>query len=152
MTHAVTRARPQTVAAARPGRPTDYSREAASAICELLVEGFSLRAICAADGTPDKSTVCRWLASHPEFRDQYRLAREMQADALADECIEIVDGAIATRLDLEHAQLRVKARQWYASKLHPRVYGDTNQASAADRRGAPPVGGSLHSLLPPPPR
>ena len=116
--------RPTTLATVQLGRPTDYSPETAALICGRLADGLSLRTICSVDGAPDKSTVCRWLAAHSEFRDQYRLAREIQAETLAEECIEIVDAAVTNRLDLEHARLRMKARQWYASKLHPRVYGD----------------------------
>jgi len=128
------------------GRPTDYSREAADAICGLLVEGYSLRAICATDGAPDRSTVFRWLAAHPEFRDQYRLARELQADTLADECIEIVDGVVASRLDLEHACQRVKVRQWQAGRMALRVYAPGTPAQ--DRRS---LYASLPALPPPPP-
>ena len=105
------------------GRPTDYSPGAVNVICGLLVDGLSLRSICELPGAPSKATVCRWLAAHAEFRDQYRVAREMQADALAHECIEIIDACEPTRAALAHARLRIKTRQWYASKLWPRVYG-----------------------------
>lgn len=132
------------------GRPTDYSCEAADAICGLLAEGYSLRAICATDGAPDRSTVFRWLVAHPEFRDQYRLARELQADTLADECIEIADAAEPTRLALDHAVVRVKARQWCAARMKPRVYGDVPPAHAPER--GPVAALFAPRALPPPPR
>jgi terminase small subunit-like protein len=40
---------------------------------------------------PDMATVFRWLARHAEFRDQYARAREVQADYLAEEILEIAD-------------------------------------------------------------
>ncbi len=40
---------------------------------------------------PDKATVFRWLAAKPDFRDQYACAREAQADAMAEDILEIAD-------------------------------------------------------------
>ena len=90
---------------------------------------------------PDKSTVLRWLAddSRREFRDHYARAREVQADTLAEETVEIADdssrdfktvirdGVEVQVFDHEHVQrsrLRVDARKWFASKLAPKKYGD----------------------------
>jgi hypothetical protein len=69
----------------------DYSDEIAMTICSRLINGESLRAICADPGMPAKATVCRWLARNAEFRSQYALARELQMDRFADEMLEIVD-------------------------------------------------------------
>lgn len=121
-------------------RPTDYSRAMADKICELLAGGKSLRKICLADDMPHKATVCRWLAIHPAFRDQYACAREVQADELFDETLEIADdgtkdfvkktnadGSEYDAVDHEHIQrskLRVDTRKWMASKLAPKKYGE----------------------------
>ena len=42
---------------------------------------------------PDKTTVLRWRADeeNTQFRTQYAYARDMQADALFDEALEIAD-------------------------------------------------------------
>ena len=72
-------------------RPTSFSTEIADLICEKLVEGESLRAICRQDGMPGLSTVFRWLGEHDGFRDQYARAREAQADTYADEITLIAD-------------------------------------------------------------
>jgi hypothetical protein len=40
---------------------------------------------------PAKATVFRWLASNPEFRRSYALARECQAEDFAYEILEIAD-------------------------------------------------------------
>lgn len=126
---------------AKPGRPTDYTPELATAICDRLAVGESLRGICALDGMPDKATVFRWIARHEAFRDQYARAREAQADYLADEIIEIADdgsgdyiekplgddGATVSVVDHEHisrSKLRVDARKWFAAKVAPKKYGD----------------------------
>ena len=56
------------------GRPSAYSDKIAEAICERLINGESLRAICADPRMPAKATVFRWLASNQEFRRSYALA------------------------------------------------------------------------------
>ena len=48
-----------------------YSAEVARTICDRLVDGQSLRAICSDAGMPGKATVFRWIARHKEFRDWY---------------------------------------------------------------------------------
>lgn len=121
--------------AKKVGRPSDYSREKATAICDQIEDGRSLRAICQTEGMPAKSTVLLWLALHPEFSAQYARAREAQADKYAEEILEIADDAsrdyIETedgpKLNSEHVQrsrLRVDSRKWLASKLAPKKYGE----------------------------
>ena len=65
-----------------------------------------------------------WLRTHDEFLQMYRLAREDQADVLADEIIEIADEKAETSEAVQRNRLRVDARKWAASKLKPRRYGD----------------------------
>lgn len=123
-------------------RPTDYTPELAAVICGRLAEGESLRSICADEGMPGKSTVFRWLASEDrkEFRDQYARAREVQAEVLADEIIEIADESegdfigktlesgetieVVNHENIARSRLRVDARKWFASKVAPKRYGD----------------------------
>jgi hypothetical protein len=122
----------------RKGRPSLYTEALAAKICRRLAEGETLRAICRDKAMPDKATVLRWLADKKkaDFRDQYAHAREMQADALFDEALEIADDASGDwaadkdgkkTFDHEHVQrsrLRVDTRKWAAGKLAPKRYGD----------------------------
>lgn len=119
-------------------RPSEFSQQIADQICERLADGESLREICRAEDMPNKSTVFRWLASRPEFCDQYTRAREEQAETLADEIVDIADedpGVISRgegdRAEVSvdsaavaHQRLRIEARKWVASKLKPKRYGD----------------------------
>lgn len=135
-------------------RPSDYTPEIADIICGRLAEGESLRAVCETEDLPDKSTVFRWLASKPEFRDQYARAREIQAETLVDEILEISDDArndymaalgegedtLAYRLNGEHVQrsrLRVDSRKWFASKVAPKKYGDKVTQEVTGPEGGP---------------
>lgn len=120
------------------GRPSSYNQDTADMICERLSCGESLRSICRDEDSPGLSTVFKWLANVPEFREQYAHAREAQAEALFDEIIEIADtpqigqktvskatGVEITEADMiEHRRLQVDARKWIASKLAPKKYGD----------------------------
>ena len=119
------------------GRPTKYTPALGDAICERLIQGETLRQVCADEGMPDKSTVCRWLLNVREpkldvFRDQDAKAREAQMDHYADEIIEIADdgtndwiererdGETETVLNGEHinrSRLRVDTRKWLMSKI-----------------------------------
>jgi len=137
-------------ATATIGRPSKFSPKLIETICLRIAEGESLRSVCRDDAMPDKRTVMRWLTAHDEFRDQYVLAREVQADHFADEMIEIADdatndwmerkrkdGSIETVLDNEHVQrskLRVDARKWLMARMAPKKYGDRTALDVEVRR------------------
>lgn len=121
--------------------PSKFSQKIADAICERLISGRSLRSICADDDMPSLPTVHRWLAAGGPFREQYARAREVQADTLFDQILDIADttvegekvketpdGVEITRGDMiEHRRLQVDARKWMAGKLAPKKYGDKTQ-------------------------
>ena len=61
-----------------------------------------------------------WLRGHPEFSEQYARAREEQADAISDECLEIAE----KEPDVQRAKLKIDTRKWFASKMKPKKYGE----------------------------
>lgn len=117
------------MATGRPnGRPSIFSEALADEICSRLSNGESLRRICLTPKMPAAGTVCRWLTENERFREQYKLAREAQAETLADEIIDIADGKRGEyengQADVQRDRLAVDARKWVASKLKPKVYGE----------------------------
>lgn len=131
-----------------------YSQELASQICEGLINGRSLRSICAPAEMPAASTVCLWLTKYREFAEQYAHAREAQADTLADEIIDIADDGTndwmarhenrggGYELNGEHVQrskLRVDSRKWIAAKLKPKKYGDKTETTHVGDKERPVV-------------
>lgn len=124
-----------------PGRPSSYTEEIGDLICERIADGESLRTICASDNMPSRRTILNWLVADASFCAKYAHAREAQADLLAEEIVHIADtpqigtrsvskpsGLEITEADMvEHRRLQVLARQWYASKLAPKKYGDKVQ-------------------------
>jgi hypothetical protein len=118
------------------GRPSKFTPEIAEKIYTLIsTTSMSLRAIALMDDMPSLSTICKWLKEDVNFSQQYARAKEMQADILASEIIEIADDASKDIISGENgdygnsaavnrSRLQVDARKWAASKLAPKKYGD----------------------------
>lgn len=145
------------------GRTTIYTDAMADAICERLAEGESLRSICRDEDMPHAATVCRWLAANEVFREQYARAREMQADALFDEALDIADtpvegvktktlpsGSTETTTGdmIEHRRLQVETRKWMVGKLAPKKYGDKIDLTHANPDGTPIVFQTIYESKP----
>lgn len=146
---------------------TTFTQAKADAICERIADGESLRSICADESMPSTSTVCKWLSEQPSFSEQYARAREMQADALFDEILEIADDgsndwmerrdkegeAIGWRENgeaMRRSQLRVEARKWMAGKLQAKKYGDkidVNHSGSIQTMSEEQVNARLAELL-----
>lgn len=107
------------------GRPSDYTPEIADEICGHLIEGVSLRKICARTAMPDRRTVLRWLDAHPEFAAKYARARESQGDLMDDLILEAAEGA--NKDNAAAVRVKIDAYKWRASKLQPKKYGDSVQ-------------------------
>lgn len=83
-------------------------------ICDKLAEGKSLRAICREMNKPE-SSVRYWLRENGDNFAQYVRARELQADSMFDEILEIADNTLMTTDD---RRIAIDARKWAAGKLH----------------------------------
>ena len=134
------------------GSGTLYNHTIADLICTRLGDGQSLREICRDPAMPDKATVFRWLAQHDDFRQQYAVAREAQADHLLEEMLDIADDARNDWMvraqgddeikapDQEHisrSKLRISTRQWMMAKMAPKKYGDRIVQEHSGPDGAP---------------
>lgn len=135
------------------GRPTDFSENLADLICERLADGESLRSICRDEGMPGTSTVCRWLAANEEFREQYAISREMQADAFFDDILDIADGKRAVvegvEPDVQRDRLAVDARKWMAGKLKGKYSDKTKHELSGPDGGAIPFTGLEVTIVDP---
>jgi len=99
--------------------------ELADAICERLMDGESLRQICAGPEMPDRSTILRWMADDEAFAAKCARARELQADLMDDKILEVADACTPESAAAD--RVKISAYQWRASKLKPKVYGDKQQ-------------------------
>lgn len=119
--------------------PMPFNQEVADYLCErIATSSRGLKAICDEDEKlPSVSTILKWLNNSDDFKLQYAHARELQADYLADEILEISDDAskdlqriddfgnpIENKEFVSRSRLKIDARKWIASKLRPKKYGD----------------------------
>lgn len=123
-------------------------------ICTEIASGRSLRSICLDDGMPCQATVYNWLKGSEAFVEQYARAREVQADTIFDEMLDIADNSTndwmerseekggGYELNGDHVQrtkLRIETRKWMAGKLRPKKYGEKIDHTVANPDGTPIV-------------
>jgi len=125
---------------AKKGRPSVMTKTVCNTICERMMAGESLRAVCRDPKMPGDSTVHRHLAKDPVFREQYTHAREVLMEYWADEIVDIADDGtldtipgtnkhgqevqVSNPSNVQRDRLRVDSRKWLMSKLAPKKYGD----------------------------
>lgn len=121
-------------------RPSDYTPKLAYEICERLAKGNSLKSICLDKRMPREGTIYRWVLEDREgFHEKYARAREIQAEKMFEELLEIADDGSNdlmtvrkgnTEYEMENkevvnrSRLRVDTRKWYLSKVLPKKFGD----------------------------
>lgn len=135
------------------GRPTKKTTALIDRFCQGLTEGKSALVMCS-ECEISWQTLATWLRDDPDFLDKYRVAREIQADYLAEETLDIADQdpllAITNqgganegdviRVDgaaVQHQKLRIDTRKWYASIVAPRKYGTRVNQQQLDKNGEP---------------
>jgi hypothetical protein len=119
---------------ARTGRPSVYTDDLATLICEELAMGGALHKLCETmENWPTERTVYRWLESNDAFRQMYARARERQMDREVDEMKTIADNATDANL----ARVQVDVRKWRASKLAMKKYGDKVVTELTGANGGP---------------
>ena len=138
-------------------RPSEYTPEIGTTICSRIAEGESVRSIVKDEAMPSSSTIFRWLLDETKsvFREQYETARNIQAEMMFEELVEIADdgsndwmekerqnGETFTVVDSEHIQrsrLRVDTRKWYLSKVLPKKFGEKLDVTSGDKPLAAPI-------------
>lgn len=117
-----------------------YTPAIAAEICKRLAQGESLRSICKDAHMPDESSVREWaIYDKYGFSAQYRKARDIGLDVMADEILDIADDGVNDYMERQgkhgrkviqnkeaaaRSRLRVDTRKWYLTKMAPKRYGD----------------------------
>jgi hypothetical protein len=104
-------------------RPTIYNDELGTKICKRIAEGESVREIVKNDEMPSSSTIFNWLLDEDKkvFLEQYETARNIQAETMFEELIEIAD---RDSENVMRDRLKVDTRKWYLSKVLPKKFGE----------------------------
>ena len=117
-------------------RPLDNARAAhddkrmfdqaiAEQITERLSAGEPLEAICRnLPGAPTSRTIRSWVAENPTFASEVAHAREVGYDAIAAECLPIIDDCPADSDHVQLARARVDTRLKLLRCWDPKRYGD----------------------------
>jgi hypothetical protein len=134
------------------GRPTSCTQDIADELCRRLAEGESLRAVCASESMPDKSTVLLWVVSgrviegtDEEFSDQYMRAREAAGFSHADSVVDIANRCVSTEknpLEPNAARVAISGLQWAAERMAPKKHSQRQEIdhSSTDRSMTPQPG------------
>jgi hypothetical protein len=102
-----------------PSNSVKRTPELANQICQLITQGLTLRQIGKLPHMPHKSSVLLWRAEDADFADQYARARDAQAEAFAEELLEISDG----KGDVQRARLKVDTRKFLMAQMAPKRWG-----------------------------
>lgn len=124
----------------KTGRSSTYSDELGRKICEVVAtSSCGIRKICANNPDfPTPETIRVWRLYNDAFSAQYAKAKQVQADILAEDCIDIADddshdvkfGENGTSFNSEFAarsRIRIDTRKWLASKMLPKIYGNSKE-------------------------
>lgn len=121
------------------GRPTLYTEELADRICDLVATDTScLDEICEKyPELPSHDSIYRWRHRHKSFAEKYLQAMYSRGNLYAEETLKIArerptyfDSEGNERVDagaVAWLKMNVGLRQWHASKLAPKTYGDKQQ-------------------------
>lgn len=122
-----------------PGRPSLKSPAVCEEICTRIASGEPLTSICGDDHMPAWQTVYDWMNADPAFSVAIARARDLGADAIAEEALAIIDRAPEriitqtgedskeTRIDgasVQWAKNRAEFRLKLLAKWNPKKYGD----------------------------
>jgi hypothetical protein len=110
-----------------PNRPSLYEPGVLDKVCDALIAGDSLTQLCKDSDMPSEASVYRAMAKDDEVARIIARARECQQDAEIDRTVAMADAA--TEADYNVVKLRICARQWRASKLAPKKYGDRSDVN-----------------------
>lgn len=121
------------------GRPSKYSEELASRICDALVDGKHIYLIAKEEWAPSRPTINAWMRQHPEFLAKVSEARTIGSHALVEQAFEIADeDEDDSSVKVARANTKIGIRKWGAAKYNTPAYGDKTSIDAkVENTGTP---------------
>jgi len=122
----------------RVGRPAwEYDPEIAEEICLTIASTtLGLKTICERTKRyPSLEVIVKWLNSNDTFNIMYARSKELQAEMMGEELLDIAD---SDELDAHDKRVRVDTRKWLMSKMKPRKYGDKLDVTSGGEPLPPP--------------
>jgi hypothetical protein len=95
-------------------------------LLERTSKGEPLTRVCSDPRMPARSSVYEWIESDAEFAGRFRAARARGVHAMAEECLEIADEAVAKddSVAVANKRVRIDTRLRLAGKWLSSEYGD----------------------------
>jgi hypothetical protein len=125
---------------AKMGRPSIYSEELKTRICELLANGTTLSEICKRPDMPSFDTIWSWRRARADFSEEVAYAQRIGTHYLADDCIRIADD---DSIDPAHKRVMVDVRMRLIGKWN-QYYSDKQQVEVSGKIDVAPV--DVHQL------
>ena len=116
----------------------EYTQEIAKEICDYVATHTESVADMVKNNPhfPKEDTIRRWRLYRDDFGAKYARAKQLQAELMAEEVLEIADrkdcdtiinkegDEICNHEWIARSRLRIDTRKWIACKLAPKLYGD----------------------------
>lgn len=88
-------------------------------LLEKIAGGMTMAALARELGISNLS-LYHWIKKDPDRQDRFKQARQLAADAWADECLDIADAA--DNLSANADKLKIETRKWLAGVTAPDKY------------------------------
>jgi len=105
------------------GRPTTYTDEIGTAICEAVADGKHIMPTLHSLGVK-WGVMCGWLDIHPHFAAMYARAGERRADRDFEGMDQLAADMLAGHVDPQVGREVASIKKWALSKRLPKKYGD----------------------------
>lgn len=115
------------------GRPSIFSDEIANEIRNRLIEGESMRDICADAHMPCRATVSNWMEADEAFSAKCARARMWQADYMDDLVLDTAKQCTSETANAD--RVKIGAYQWRAERLNQGRYGNKIQQQITGLNG-----------------
>lgn len=103
-------------------------------ICERLLEGMALKAVCKTPGYPTLTQLMRAMQDDHEVASKITMARANQSFTMRDELLEIADN---DALRADERKVKIEVRKWLMGKENATRYGDFQRIELTGANGGP---------------
>lgn len=112
-------------------RRAHYTPRIGEQICEEIAMGATVRQALERVGylAPNIVVFYRWLEAHPEFREKYDRARQLQADTHADKIVELGEEVLKNPKFAPAFKVAIDTMRWSAEVRNRGKYGAKGEAA-----------------------
>lgn len=93
-----------------------YDQVKGDLICERIMHGETISAICDDPAMPSYSAVCRWKRKHEDFAKNFEQAKKDRAERFHDKAVKVAS-------DTDQDRVKFDALKWGAQVGNPAKYG-----------------------------